>query len=190
MYQVGLNKLNRRRKDNTCQYLLPQYKIIHQTDMIGGLRKYYSTPDLKDMDANLYLLNKAPVNKAPNNRGFVNNIFFVQEYLIEKAFIQTHLAKCMRDDKEYFFNKFEKTISSTIEYNFFKKNTNHFAIDYNKFKNKDLKKLVIEIFEKIEEEEYNRKKSKEKTQDKKRHHLVIQKMMEKVNKIKRILHLN
>jgi hypothetical protein len=48
----------------------------------------------------------------------------------------------------------------------------------------------VEIFEKIEEQEFEGKKKKDKTKDKERHKLIIGKMMEKVNKIKKILNLN
>lgn len=49
--------------------------------------------------------------------------------------------------------------------------------------------MVVEIFEKIEEQEFAAKK-KDKKKDKERHRLIIGKMMEKVDKIKKILELN
>lgn len=139
-YQVKLNKLNRRRIDNANQFLLPAYKIVHQMDSVGGLRKYYSTPNLKVLDANLELL-----NQKQSTRRFISNILFVQEYIVDRGFMQTNLGNSIKKDKEYFFNKFEKTISSTIEYNFFTTKTNHFSIDYNKFKNKGCSSFHITI---------------------------------------------
>lgn len=53
----------------------------------------------------------------------------------------------------------------------------------------ELKKLIIEIFEKIEGQEFEKKKP-DNQQDNERHNLIINKMMEKVNKIKTLLKLN
>jgi hypothetical protein len=130
-YERKLNKLNRRRVDNANSYVLPESKIVKQLDPIGCMRKYYSQPDLRSLDANLTLL-----NGKQRNRRFISNILFVQEYIVDRGFLLSNLADSINKDKQYFFNKFEKTISSTVEYNFFKKKTNHFSIDYNKFKNK------------------------------------------------------
>lgn len=130
-YQMKLNKLKRRRGDNTNAYVLPGYKIAQQLDSIGGMRKYFSQPSLGTLDANLTLL-----NGGQRRRKFISNILFVQEYIVDRGFLLSNLANSIEKDKQYFFNKFEKTISSTVEYKFFKAKTNHFSIDYNKFKNK------------------------------------------------------
>jgi predicted S18 family serine protease len=130
-YETKLNKLKRRRVDTANAYVLPESKIVKQLDSIGSMRKYYSQPDLRSLDANLKLL-----NGKQRNRKFISNILFVQEYIVDRGFLLSNLANSINKDKQYFFNKFEKTISSTVEYNFFKAKTNHFSIDYNKFKNK------------------------------------------------------
>lgn len=129
-YQMKLNKIKRRKGDISKSYVLPGYKIAQQLDSIGGMRKYFSQPNLRVLDANLTLL-----NRGQRRRKFISNILFVQEYIVDRGFLLSNLANSIEKDKQYFFNKFEKTISSTVEYNFFKAKTNHFSIDYNKFKN-------------------------------------------------------
>ena len=138
-YENKLNKIKRRRVDNTNTYILPQSKIVKQLDSIGSMRKYFSQPDLRSLDANLKLL-----SGKQRNRKYISNILFVQEYIVDRGFLLSNLANSINKDKQYFFNKFEKTISSTVEYNFFTAQTNHFSIDYNKFKNKG-KELNLNI---------------------------------------------
>lgn len=130
-YQNKLSKINRRVSDNANNYVLPEYKIAKQLDPIGGMRRHFSQPDLRSLDANLRLLN----GKQRHNK-FISNILFVQEYIVDRGFLLSNLADSINKDKQYFFNKFEKTINSTVEYKFFKAKTNHFSIDYNKIKNK------------------------------------------------------
>lgn len=130
-YQTRLGKVKRKNGKSSNQFALPAYKIVHQTNVVGGLRKYFSQPDLRLLDANLSLL-----NERGKRRSFISNILFVQEYIVDRGFLSTQLGKSIKEDKEYFFNKFEKTISSSLKYNFFTANSNHFSIDYNKFKNK------------------------------------------------------
>lgn len=130
-YQARLNKMKRKGGGGSNQFALPAHKIVQQTDVVGGLRKCFSEPNLHLLDGNLSLL-----NERGSRESFISNILFVQEYIVERGFLSSNLGRSIKDDKEYFFNKFEKTISSSLEYNFFTANSNHFSIDYNKFKNK------------------------------------------------------
>lgn len=139
-YKVKLNNLNRRKVDSNTQFLLPKYKIIQQTDVVGKLRRSYSEPHLKLLDANLRLLNQTEfINKKRRAKNsFISNILFVQENVMNKYYIQFHLDRIIKEEKGYFFNKFEKTISSNIKNSYFNNKSNHFSINYDKFKNKGI----------------------------------------------------